>query len=114
MLELQKKISQEFAKGNMELCLPYLSYNIRWNILGEETIIGKSEVLEVSKMKDLVSYPEITFKNIVAEGCFVVVESEGKATTKVGKPYNQMYCEVFRFNGDVLEEITTYLDTRLG
>jgi uncharacterized protein len=108
-----KIISKEFAKGNMQFCLPYLSENIRWNILGEDAIIGKDEVLEVSKMKDLESYPEITFKNIIAEGNFVVIESEGKATIKTGQPYNQMYCEIFRFDNDTLEEITTYLDTRI-
>jgi uncharacterized protein len=108
-----KKISQEFARGNTEFCLPYFSENIRWNILGEDTIIGKAEVLEVSKMKDLENYPQISIKNIIAEGNFVVIESEGKATTKTGKPYNQMYCEVFRFENNMLEEITTYLDTRM-
>jgi uncharacterized protein len=113
MTEVIKKISQEFAKGNMQFCLPYLSENVRWNILGEDSIIGKEEVLEVFKMKDLEHYPEITFKNIIAEGNLVVIESEGKATTKSGKPYNQMYCEVFRFKDNDLEEITTYLDTRL-
>jgi hypothetical protein len=48
MTALMKNISQEFAKGNMQFCLPCLSENIRWNILGEEAIIGKNEVLEVS------------------------------------------------------------------
>jgi uncharacterized protein len=113
MQELQKNISQEFAKGNMEFCLPYLSENIRWNILGEDAVVGKNEVLEVSKMKDLENYPEIKLKSIIAEGNLVVIESEGKATTKTGKPYNQKYCEVFRFSNNILEEVTTYLDTRL-
>jgi ketosteroid isomerase-like protein len=58
--------------------------------------------------------PQITFKNIIAEGNFVVIESEGKAATKTGKSYNQINCEVFRFKGNMLEEVTTYLDTKLG
>jgi hypothetical protein len=57
MTTLLKNISQEFARGNMEFCLPYLSENIRWNILGEDAIIGKDEVLKVFKIKDLESYP---------------------------------------------------------
>jgi ketosteroid isomerase-like protein len=44
----------------------------------------------------------------------MVIESEGKATTKTGKQYNQMYCEIFRFDKNMLEEITMYLDTRFN
>lgn len=71
-------------------------------------------MLEVSNMLQLESFPEITIKNVVMEGNYVVVESTGKARTKNGKPYNQIYCEVFRFNNEKLQEITTYLDTALS
>jgi uncharacterized protein len=112
--QLQIKISEEFAKGNLEFAGVYLNDDIRWNILGENTIIGKQEVLEVSKMLQLQSFPIITIKNIIAEGDFVVIESTGKATTKSGKPYNQSYCDIFKFKEEKLIEITTYLDTALS
>lgn len=112
--QLLKKISEEFAKGNLEFCTAYLADDIKWNILGNSPIIGKENVLEVSKMLQLESFPIITIKNVVAEGDFVVVESTGKARTKDGKPYNQTYCDVFQFNGEKLHEITTYLDTALS
>lgn len=112
--QLLKKISEEFAKGNLEFSAAYLADDIKWNILGNASVVGKEEVLEVSQMLQLESFPEITIKNVVAEGNCVVVESTGKARTKNGKPYNQTYCEVFRFNNEKLQEITTYLDTALS
>jgi uncharacterized protein len=108
------KISEEFAKGNLEFSGAYLAEDIKWNIIGEKPIIGKDQVLEVSKMLQLESYPVITIKNIVAEGHCVVLESTGEAKTKKGKPYNQTYCDVFKFNEEKLIEITTYLDTALS
>ncbi|MBC7826857.1 MAG: nuclear transport factor 2 family protein [Chitinophagaceae bacterium] len=111
---LLKKISEEFAKGNLPFCEAYLADDIKWNILGNSAIIGKEQVLEVSKMQQLESFPVITIKNIVAEDAYVVVESTGKAKTKNGKPYNQTYCEVFKFNDEKLQEINTYLDTALS
>src|SRR4028119_1085159 len=108
-----KKISEAFAKGDMEFAEPYLSPGIRWNIIGEDTVTGKEQVLEVSKMLQLESFPVITIKNIVAQENYVVVESTGVAKTKVGKPYNQSYCDVFRFGDNKLQEVTTYLDTAL-
>lgn len=112
--QLQKKISEEFAKGNLDFTAEYLADNVKWNILGDSPIIGRAEVLEVSKMLQLQSFPIITIKNIVAEGNYVVVESTGEAKTTNGKQYNQTYCDVFRFGDDKLQEITTYLDTALS
>ena len=112
--QLLKEISEQFARGNMEFVAPHLADGVRWNVLGEETIVGREQVLEVSKMLQLQSFPRITIKNVVSEGDFVVVESTGEATTNNGKPYNQSYCEVFRFADGELREITTYLDTALS
>jgi uncharacterized protein len=112
--QLLIKISEEFAKGNLEFAGLHLADDMQWNILGENPIIGKEEVLEVSKMLQLESFPVITIKNIVAEGDFVVIESTGKATTKSGKPYNQSYCDIFKFKDEKLIEVTTYLDTALN
>ena len=112
--QLQIKISEKFAEGNFEFAETYLADDIKWNILGENSITGKQQVLEVSKMLHLESFPIITIKNIIAEGNYVVIESTGEATTKKGKQYNQTYCDVFRFNEGKLKEVTTYLDTLLS
>jgi ketosteroid isomerase-like protein len=111
---LLKEISEAFAKGKMAFAEPHLADDIKWNIIGESSINGKEQVLEVSKMQQLESFPVITIKNIIAEGDFVVIESTGVAKTKEGKPYNQAYCEVFKFSNNALKEVTTYLDTALS
>ena len=77
--ELLIKISEEFIKGNLEFAGAYLADDILWNIVGETSIIGKEQVLEVSKMSQLQSYPVITIKNIVAHENYVVIESSGKS-----------------------------------
>src|SRR5688500_18767794 len=104
-IQLLKKISEAFATGNLEFAKEYLAKDVKWNILGNSPIFGKNEVLEVSKMLQLESFPVITIKNIVAEGNYVIVESNGEAKTKNGNPYNQTYCDVFRFDGEKLQEI---------
>jgi ketosteroid isomerase-like protein len=112
--QLLKKISEEFAKGNLRFSETYLAEDIKWNILGEHTIVGKEQVLELSKMAQLQSFPVIKIKNIISEGNYIVIESTGEAKTIKGKPYNQVYCEVYRFDNEKLQEITTYLDTALS
>lgn len=112
--ELRKKISEEFAKGNMEFCDAYLADDIRWNILGSEAVVGKQQVLEAMKMLQLETFPIITIKNLISEGDYVVVESTGAAITKTGNSYNQSYCDVFKFYDKKLHDVSTYLDTALS
>jgi len=55
-----------------------------------------------------------TAENIVAEDDFVVVECRGDVTTKAGKPYNNTYCWVCRFDAQGrLAQVTEYCDTAL-
>ncbi|MDI1340762.1 nuclear transport factor 2 family protein [Polaromonas sp.] len=49
----------------------------------------------------------------IAEGDIVVVECRGQVSTKKGKPYNNSYCYVCRFEGGQLGELVEYLDTQL-
>ena len=109
-----KEISEAFATGNYKFAEAYLADNIVWNILGENPVVGKDAVLEVGKLSQLESFPTITIKTVVSEGNYVVIESTGEANTKNGQPYNQTYCDIYRFSEGKLQEITTYLDTELN
>ncbi len=110
----QKNICVEISKGNFELYKSFLEDDVQWNILGNNPIIGKEQVLEVLKMAQLKNFPVITIKTIIAEGNTVVIESTGVATTKKGNPYNQTYCDVYHFKDEKINEFTTYLDTALS
>jgi ketosteroid isomerase-like protein len=51
---------------------------------------------------------------IVADGDLVVVEARGDNVTKVGVPYCNTYCFVFRLEDGKLKEVTEYQDTELA
>lgn len=54
-----------------------------------------------------------TAQRFIAEGDYVVVECRGRFTTKSGKPYNNTYCYVCRFENGKMKELTEYMDTQL-
>ena len=54
-----------------------------------------------------------TVVNIIAEGDQVVLQWEGTATAKSGKPYNNSYCWVMRVADGKVREGTAYIDTAL-
>lgn len=52
-------------------------------------------------------------RRIIATDDIVVVECQGRVTTKAGKPYNNTYCLIYRMRDGKIAEITEYLDTAL-
>ena len=112
--KLIKKINEAFSKGDTEFVLDNLADNIRWNIVGLPTISGKGDFLKTMEMFELENFPDITVKNIIGEGDYVVVESTGTAVTKTGQPYNPAYCDVYLLKDGKIQELTTYVvDTTL-
>jgi ketosteroid isomerase-like protein len=59
--------------------------------------------------KEFETLPEITVRNISAEGDIVMVQSTGKAIGKTGKPFDASYCDVYRLQNGKIKEFTTYV-----
>lgn len=56
---------------------------------------------------------EANVLNILADGDQVVLQWDGTASMKSGKPYHNRYCWVMRFKDDKVVEALAYLDTEL-
>ncbi len=54
-----------------------------------------------------------TARRILADGAFVIVECEGRVTTKSGQRYDNKYCYVIRMQDGKMAELTEYMDTHL-
>jgi ketosteroid isomerase-like protein len=81
------------------------------------TFDGKPAVLDQllgPVRAQLVERIQLTVQRILADGDHVVVEARGRATTKLGQPYNNDYCFLYRLSGGKIVEVTEYLDTQLA
>jgi len=56
---------------------------------------------------------EMTIENLIAEGEYVAEQARGKARTKTGKDYNNVYCRVWRIADGKVRSVVEYLDTEL-
>jgi len=110
----------ELSKGNGAAFLEAMADDIKYTLQGRTkfsgTMNGKQQVME--KLLGplgaaLESGIAIAPYNFIAEGDYVVMLANGKATTKSGKPYNNSYCHVFKVVGGKVKEINEYLDTAL-
>jgi len=113
MKKLNQKICEEFSKGNFEFAFPYFTNDVEWNFVGTSVTKGKEAVIaHCNKMmvemdnSTLNNTDEIVGYNIIAVQGYCDYTNEGKS----GKVE---YCDVYKFAGDKLQEITSYfIDTK--
>lgn len=107
--------------GDLEAALGLLADDVTWTNIGSTdfsgTYMGKDTLIAdllgpvFSRLKAGI---RSTVENVVAEGDFVVVQVRGAAETVEGRPYNNTYCHVFRFQDGKISEVTEYFDTELA
>jgi ketosteroid isomerase-like protein len=113
-------IFAELAKGNRTAFADRMADDFTWTIKGTTAWSGtyrgkaavRSELLDPLFAQFADQYTN-TARRIIAEGDHVVVEAEGKVTTKSGRRYDNAYCFVLRLADGKLRELTEYMDTEL-
>ena len=115
-----QRIMAELDKGNGKPFVDAMADDFCWTIPGDtpwsRTYRGKqavvSELLQPLYAQFVLPYLSTT-RSVLADGDKVIVEFDGKVTTKAGKAYNNRYCYVFRMEGGQMKELMEYLDTAL-
>jgi ketosteroid isomerase-like protein len=121
--ENKKLIQDAFAawgRGDGSAFFNILDDKVRWTVIGScpvsRTYNSKQEFLEgaTKPLSAKLAGPiQPTVRNIIAEGDQIVLQWDGKAATKSGKPYNNTYCWVMRIADGKVKEGTAYIDTEL-
>ena len=115
-----EQIFAGLAQGNSRPLIDAMADDFSWTVTGSnrwsKKYAGKSVIL-TELFGTLSSHIDGRIRTIadrfIAEGDYVVVEAHGNNTTKSGKPYNNLYCFVFRVSEGKLREVTEYMDTEL-
>jgi uncharacterized protein len=118
--EIMRAVFAELAKGNGKPFVDAMADDFTWILQGttkwSRTYCGKQAVRRELLAPLFAQFGDSytnTARRFLADGDFVVVECEGKVTTKTGKPYNNSYCYIIRMQDGKMRELTEYLDTAL-
>jgi ketosteroid isomerase-like protein len=117
---LMQQVFAELAKGNSQALVDVLADDVAWHVTGT-TKFSRTYHSKASLMNELVvplfsllaDQLAMVADRIIADDNYVAVECQGKATTKLGKPYNNKYCLVVRLEDGKIKELTEYMDTNL-
>jgi ketosteroid isomerase-like protein len=106
--EIVGKVNTAFAENSIDGFLSFCTDDVEWTMVGDKTVKGKDAVRDWMGSMATSEPPKFTVQNVVAEGDFVicygdmVMKEEGKLT-----PYS--YCDVYRFRGDTIAELRSYV-----
>ena len=118
---LLRHVYAEVSKGNAQPLLDSLADDVQWTIIGSTALSGtsrgKREVVDklLKPIRARLADGPIVFQpeRFIAEGEYVVMQAQGRATALSGKPYNNTYCIVCRIVDGKLKEMIDYVDTEL-
>jgi len=115
-----QNIMAELDKGNGKPFVEAMADDFSWTIPGDtpwsRTYSGKQVVLDelLRPLYAQFATPYLsTTRRVMADGDRVVIEFDGRVTTKAGKAYNNRYCYVCRMEGGRIKDLMEYLDTAL-
>jgi uncharacterized protein len=119
--QLLQHVYAEISKGNVQPLLDSLADDVEWTIIGSTVLSGtsrgKQEVIDklLKPIRARLADGPIVFQpeRFIAEGEYVVMQAEGRATALSGKPYNNTYCIVCRIVDGKVKEMVDYIDTEL-
>jgi hypothetical protein len=106
-----KAIAEAFSRHSFEIAYPHLHDDIRWNLIGETTLVGKENVKAAcTQSSEYLSGVSTTFRKfqVVAEGNCVVIDSVSEycdADKHISVVYS---CDIYEFDGGKISVITSY------
>ena len=115
-----RQVMAELDKGNGKPFVEAMADDVSWTIPGDtpwsRTYRGKQSVVHelLRPVYAQFATPYISStRRVMADGDMVVIEFDGRVTTKAGKAYNNRYCYVCRMEGGRIRDLVEYFDTAL-
>ena len=106
-----QEIAEAFSTGKFQLTFSYLADNIEWNIVGENLLQGKENVMlycnQTAKYFTEVT-TEFKMDNLIVGGDCVAIDGTAVFTKKDGGQNYISSCDVYRFESGKLKQINSY------
>ena len=106
------KVNKAFSAGNFEAFFDFCADDLVFTIVGDRTVRGKDTARQFmrSMAAESPEPPTITpIEPILADGEFVAARGNMQMKDKDGKKGHYSYCDIYRFRGDKIVELSSYI-----
>ncbi|HLA01851.1 MAG TPA: nuclear transport factor 2 family protein [Aestuariivirga sp.] len=104
-----RKLNKAFEADDVEAILSCLADDVRWDVAGYFTAIGKEEFRQQIHNETFVGAPRITIINDIAEGDYVAVEGRVESRMKSGAPFKAVFHNTYRLENRKVKAMTSYV-----
>lgn len=107
--QIVEKVNAGFAANNPEVFLEQCKDDVVWKMVGDETRTGVDNIRQwMAQMKDM-EPPKFSVDTLIGEGDYVVSSGDMTMKNKEGKEEAYSYCDLYRFDGNKIAELTSYV-----
>lgn len=106
--EIVQKVNESFAQNKTEEFLALCRDDITWRVVGDTVVQGVENIRTYINSVDC-EPPQFTVENLIVEGETAIANGEMTMTAKGGSPEQYSFCDVYRFSGEKIAELTSYI-----
>jgi uncharacterized protein len=106
--QIVEAINKSFSEKNIEGFLDHCADDITWTMVGETSKTGKTVIREWLGLEDC-EPPVFSITHLVEESDVVVCNGDMAMKDKEGNSSRYSFCDIYRFNGDKVAELTTFI-----
>ena len=107
--DIVRKLNKAFEADDVEAILSCLADDIRWDVAGHFTAIGKEEFRKQVHHEAFVGAPVITIVNEIAEGDCLAVEGRVESRMKSGVLFKAVFHNTYRLENQKVKAMTSYV-----
>ncbi|MDO8870113.1 MAG: ketosteroid isomerase [Methanobacteriaceae archaeon] len=118
--EKVKNLFNHLKTGQNELFFQQVAPDVKWTVMGNHPLAGtyhsKDDFIlhTFGRLNKILKEGVILeVKNIYIDVDVAIVEMESLSTALNGKPFNNTYCWITRFENDIIVEVRAYVDSAL-
>jgi ketosteroid isomerase-like protein len=111
MSDIPRRVAEAFSGHRFADAYPALADDVRWDLVGEETLVGRQAVVDaceatLAELGD--GTAEFLRFVVVAEGNTVAVDTVTRYTDAEGREGSVSSCDVYEFRDDTLVAVRSY------
>ncbi len=104
-----QKVNEGFAENNTDKIMQYVADDVRWDVMGASTSVGKDAFLREVNNEHFVGLPFIKIKNEIEHKHWVTVEGEVQCKKKDGGMLDAFFFNIYRLENGKIKEMRSYV-----
>ena len=107
--EIIRQVNEGFASGDSDRILAHVADDVRWEIMGISTHVGRDEFAREINNENFEGLPVIVITGETEEGDRVAVEGTVEARFRGGAPLHLYFHNAYRLENGKIKEMRSYL-----